>query len=296
MDAAGGRRNALLALLFLTLVWSFNWVVMKWAMRYAGPFDFSALRYALGTLVLFVVLFVRGRSLRPPPLLPVILIGLAQTMAFQALVQWALVSGGAGKTALYAYTMPFWVVLLGWLVLAERMSLRHGLGICAAAVGLFLVIAPWHGLAGWQPVSLAIAGGFFWGVGTILSKREFSRGEVSLLSLTAWQMLFGSVGLVVLALLVPEQPIVWAPAFIAAVLYNGVLSSGLAWLLWALIVRSLPAHVAGVSSLAIPVLGIGFAWVLLGEQPSLVEGIGIALIVVALVAVNRRPATASPRR
>ena len=38
-------------------------------------------------------------------------------MGFQVLVQSALVGGGAGKTALLAYTMPFWVVLIGMLVM-----------------------------------------------------------------------------------------------------------------------------------------------------------------------------------
>ncbi len=60
MDETAARRGALIALVLLTLVWSFNWVVMKWAMRYIGPFDFSALRYAMGTLVLFAVLLLRG--------------------------------------------------------------------------------------------------------------------------------------------------------------------------------------------------------------------------------------------
>lgn len=288
-DPGRARRIALLALVALTLVWSFNWVVMKWAMRYAGPFDFSALRYVAGTLVLFVALLVRGRSLRPPPLGPVILIGLAQTMAFQALVQWALVGGGAGKTALLAYTMPFWVVLLGWLVLAERLRLRQGLGVVAAFVGLLLVIAPWRGLAGLAPVALALGGGFFWAVGTVASKRVFNRGGVSLLALTAWQMLVGTLGLVALALAVPERAIDWSPAFIGVLAYNGVLSSGLAWALWALIVRNLPAQVAGLATLAIPVLGIGFAWALLGERPSAVEAAGIVLIVAALFAVLRAP-------
>ena len=289
MDETAARRGALLALVFLTLVWSFNWVVMKQAMRYAGPFDFSAIRYSIGTLVLFAVLLLRGRSLKPPPLLPMVLIGLAQTMGFQALVQWALVDGGAGKTALLAYTMPFWVVLLSWLFLSEKLSLRHARGIMAAALGLLLIIKPWLGMGGFKPMALAIAGGLCWAIGTVMSKRMFQHHSVSLLSLTAWQMLFGTLGLIVLTLFVDERSLDWTPYLIGAVLYNGLLSSGLAWLLWSLIVQRLPAHVAGLSSLAIPVLGVGFAWVLLGERPGIIECAGIALIVAALIAVNRRP-------
>ncbi len=281
------RRAALISLILLTLVWSFNWTVMKVAMRYAGPFDFSALRYSLGTAVVFAALAWRGGSLRPPPLLPVVLIGLAQTMGFQALAQWALVEGGAGKTALFVYTMPFWAILMGWLVLSEHIGRRHLAGIAAAAVGVLLIISPWRGMADPAPVLLAVGGGICWAIGTVVAKHEFKRGEVSLLMLTAWQMLVGTVGLVLLALLVPEAPVVWEPLLIATILYNGVLSSGLAWVLWAVIVKNLPTHVAGISSLAIPVLGVGFAWLLLGEQPGLAESAGMALIVTALVVVNR---------
>ncbi|MDN5924267.1 MAG: DMT family transporter, partial [Xanthomonadales bacterium] len=246
LKGAAHGRGALLALGLLTLIWSFNWIVMKQALRYVGPFDFSALRYALGTAVLFAVLMIRRESLRPPPLLPTLMIGLAQTMGFQALVQWALVQGDAGKTALLAYTMPFWVVLLAWGFLSEKLSRAHVLGLIGAAFGLLLILEPWLGFADAKTTMLALGGGFCWALGTVLSKRLFQRQSVSVLSLTAWQMLFGVIGLCVLTALVPERSIEWSGFLIAAVIYNGVLSSGLAWLLWLLVVNRLPAHVAGL--------------------------------------------------
>jgi drug/metabolite transporter (DMT)-like permease len=284
------RHAALIALAVLTLIWSYNWIIMKQALHYSGPFTFSALRYTFGTLVLFLVLLARREPLRPPPLGQTALIGIAQTAGFQALVQWALVDGGAGKTALYAYTMPFWVVLLAWLVLAERPGARHWLGLAFAALGLVLVIAPWQGHGDARSTLLAIGGGVCWAVGVVLSKRLFQRCRVGALSLTAWQMLFGTVFLVTLALAVRERAIDWSPWFVGALAYNAVLSSGLAWLMWTYVVERLPANIAGLSSLVIPIAGIGFAWLLLGERPSPVECAGIALIGAALTIVNlRRP-------
>ncbi|MEO7758040.1 MAG: EamA family transporter [Dokdonella sp.] len=282
------RRSALVALALLTLIWSYNWIVMKQALHYSGPFEFSALRYVFGSGVLFVALLVRGESLRPPPLLPTALIGLAQTMGFQVLVQSALVSGGAGKTALLAYTMPFWVVLIGWLYFGERPALRLCLGLGIAAFGLVLVLEPWLGLGDAKSSALAVGGGLAWAIGVVLSKRLFERTQVSALSLTAWQMLFGTLGVIVIALVVPERPIEWSNYLIGAVAYNAVLASGLAWLLWSYVVARLPANIAGLSSLVIPIAGVSFAWMLLGEQPSLPECLGIALIGVALGLVNLR--------
>lgn len=281
------RRNALVALALLTLIWSYNWIVMKQVLRYSGPFEFSALRYAFGSIVLFTALVLRGESLRPPPLVDTALIGIAQTAGFQALVQWALVEGGAGRTALLAYTMPFWVVLLAWLVLAEKPGPRQWLGLVAAAGGLVLILDPWHGLGGAKSAWLAIAGGACWAIGVVLSKRLFRRG-VGALSLTAWQMLIGTALLIVIALAADERTIEWSPYFVGALAYNAVLSSGLAWLMWSYVVERLPADVAGLSSLVIPIAGIGFAWLLLGERPTLVESAGIALIGVALAVVNLR--------
>jgi drug/metabolite transporter (DMT)-like permease len=226
------RRNAVLLLVLLSLIWSYNWIVMKQVLRYSGPFEFAAWRYALGTVVLFAALRWRGISLRPPPLAPVIAIGLAQTLAFQALVQLALVAGGAGRTALFAYTMPFWAVLVAWIVLRERPSRVQWASLAIALVGLLLVLEPWHGAGALGSALLAIGGGLAWAIGMVLSKRVFLRGGVGALSLTAWQMLAGTIGLIVVALCVPERPIAWTGAFVAALAYNAVLASGLAWLLW----------------------------------------------------------------
>ena len=287
-SSAAPRRPALIALVVLSLIWSYNWIVMKQVLRYIGPFEFSALRYALGTVVLFGVLVLRRESLRPPPLLQTALIGLAQTMGFQAFVQYALVTGGAGKTALLAYTMPFWVVLFAWWLLNDRPNTRLWIGLGVAALGLLLVLEPWQGIGGTESSMLAITGGACWAIGVVLSKRLFQRGNVSALSLTAWQMLMGSIGLIALAVAVEERSIEWSHYFIGALIYNAVLSSGLAWLMWSYVVNRLPTQIAGLASLVIPIAGIGFAWLLLGERPSPMESAGIVLIGVALGVVNLR--------
>lgn len=281
------RRNGLVLLALLSLIWSYNWIVMKQALQYSGPLEFAAWRSALGTLALFAVLAWR-RALRPPPLAPVVLIGLAQTLGFQALVQFALVEGGAGKTALLAYTMPFWAVLVAWRVLHERPTRMQAASLAIAFAGLVLVLEPWHGVGAWTPALLAIGGGLAWALGMVLSKQLFLRGGVDVLSLTAWQMLAGALGLVALAVVVPERAIQWNGAFLAALVYNALLATGLAWLLWSWVVERMPTSVAGLSSLAIPMLGVLFAWAVLGEAPTRAEWAGIALVGVALALVAGR--------
>lgn len=289
MPEADSRRGALYALAALTLIWSYNWIVMKQALQYSGPFTFSALRYVFGTLVLFGLLALRREPLAPPPLGPTLALGLAQTTGFQALVQLALVGGGAGRTALLAYTMPFWVVLLAWLVLRERPSARQWLCLAIAATGLACVLEPWRGLGGMRSTALALAGGLSWAISVVLAKRMFASGKVGALQLTAWQMLLGTLVLVALALLVPERPIEWAPGYVAALAYNALLPAGVGWALWLYIVQRLPTHVAGLTSLAVPMTGVLLAWAILGERPDAAEATGIALIAAALLALNFAP-------
>lgn len=293
MSESASRRGALLALAVLTLVWSYNWVVMKQVLQYSGPFGFAAIRAVLATLVLFLVLLLRRESLRPPPLGPTILLGLAQTTAFQSLVQWALVDGGAGKTALLAYTMPFWLLLLAWPLLRERPDRRRLCYAALAGVGLILVLRPWGGLGGLSSALLALVSGLAWALSVVIAKKTFADGSITPLRLTAWQMGFGAVGLCLIALCVPERPIEWSTPFLWGLAYNAVLASGLAWVLWALIVQKLPATLAGIVSLAVPLCGVLLAWLLLGERPDLAEAAGIVLIAAALVGISRAPARSS---
>lgn len=280
------HRAALLALALMVVIWAYSWIVMKQVMRWAGPFDFAALRFGLGALVLFAVLVLRGQPLAPPPLGLTLAVGLCQTAAFQGLSQWALVSGGAGRVSMLAYTMPFWSVLFAWWVLRERPSARQWVGIALAVTGLVFVIAPWHALGSGPSTLLAVASGCLWGLGTVLTKRMFQLHHPSALSFTAWQMLLGGVFLAGVAWLVPQRAIEWTAGMVFSLLYAAVLASSLAWVLWFLIIDRLPATVASLSSLCVPITAILMAWAFLGERPDVAEGAGIALIVLGLLAVS----------
>lgn len=286
MPANSSQRGAVLALLATIAIWAYSWVVMKQVLAYAGPFDFAALRYLLGAAVLFAALLLSRQSLRPPPWGPTVLIGLCQTAAFQGLEQYALISGGAGHVALLAYTMPFWAVLLAWLLLGDKLTGRHWLGLGLAALGLLCIIEPWHTLGSALSTGLAIAGGVAWAGGTVLSKRLFRQRPTSVLNLTAWQMLVGGCALGVVALAVPQRAIDWNLAFVGALAYSVLLASSVAWWLWSIVLQRLSTTVASVSSLGVPIVSVLLAWLILHEQPDMMEWLGIALVLLGLIAVS----------
>lgn len=286
--AGNSSLRAFGGLIILTLIWSYSWIAMKQVTLYIGAFDFTALRCILGAALLFIVLLLRGRGMRPTPFGYTLAIALLQTCGMVGLAQWALVSGGAGKVAILSYTMPFWVVIMAALFLGERMRRLQYAAIGVAACGLLLVLQPWQlDFSSMKSALLAILSGMSWGASAIVVKRMYVRyPHVDLLALTTWQMLYGALVMSAVAWLVPQRSIDWQPGVFWALGYSAVLATALAWCLWLFVLRNLPASVAGLSTLAVPVCGVLFSWWLLGENPGLVEGAGIVLIVLALTIIS----------
>jgi drug/metabolite transporter (DMT)-like permease len=284
--AARSRNLGAAALVLLAVIWGYHWVVMKIGLSYADPFTFAALRTFLGALSLFLVLILLRRSLRPQAIGFTIVIGLLQTTGFIGFLMWALQSGGAGKTSVLTYTMPFWLLLMAWAFLGERLRGMQWPAVALALLGLLLVLSPWR-LQGVFSSVLALAGAASWAASAIVVKELQKRQDVDLLSLTTWQMLFGSLPLIVIALLVGGAP-EWSASFAWALAYNVVLGNALAFVLWGFALRRLSAGAAGLGTLATPVIGITAAWLQLGEQPTAGEAAGMALIIVALGIVTLR--------
>ncbi len=285
--AARGRDLGALALVLLALIWGYNWVVMKVGLEYAQPFTFSALRTFLGALSLFALLVILRRPLRPQAVGATIVIGLLQTTGFVGLLMWALQSGGAGKTSVLVYAMPFWLLLLAWAFLGERVRGVQWFAVGLALAGLVLVLRPWD-LRGSFSSALAVAAGLSWAASAVVVKRLQKRRQVDLLSLTTWQMLFGSLPLLLIAALSWQGSPEWSAPFVWALAYNVILGNALAWFLWLYALRKLSAGAAGIGTLATPVIGVAAAWLQLGERPTAGEAAGMALIVAALAVVTAR--------
>jgi drug/metabolite transporter (DMT)-like permease len=273
---------AVLALGGMALIWGYNWVIAKESLRYASAFDFSALRSVFGALCLFLLLFYRGQGVRPRDVPMTIVLGLLSTTGAIGLSTWALESGAAGKTAVLVYTMPFWVLLFAWPILAERIQGMQWLAVFMAFSGLIIILEPWHLAGTTMSKVLALLGGLAWAGSAITLKIMRRRGTFDLLPVTAWQMLFGAIPLSFIAFVAASPPIQWTPYFSAALFYNIVFTSAIAHLLWFFALRELPAGMAGMGTLATPVIGVISASLELGERPSSMEVSGMVLILSAL--------------
>ena len=282
-EKRGSMPLAVAALACQSVFLGYNWVVMKQGLQYADPWPFTALRCGLGAVALFVVLLVLRRPLRPTQPALTALLGLLQTTGMIGLLMWALESGAAGRVSALVYTMPFWAMMLGWVFLGERVEGLRWLAVLFSLVGLVLVLDTAHLGGSLQSKLLAIGSGISWAASAVVVKRIRARGPTDVINLTAWQMLYGSIPIIVIAVFTTSRPIEWTGAFVAALAYNVIPATAIAWVLWLYVLQVLPTGVAGISTLATPVIGIVAAAAVLGERVTTLEAFGIACILVALL-------------
>jgi drug/metabolite transporter (DMT)-like permease len=274
------------ALVLLAFCWGYNWVMMKVGLRDCDPFTFAVIRNFLGALALIAVVAIRGGSLRPKIFWWTALFGVFQTSLF-ALPVWAIYLGSAGRASVLTYTMPFWLLMMAWPILGERIRGLQWVAVALALAGLVFILGPWNLRNVWASL-LALGGGLAWAIGSLLFKLVRKRHQIELLPFTAWQALLGTLPLVVVAVLVDKEGPTWTGSLIGALVYNVIPGSAVAWLLWMYILQNLPAGVAGISSLAVPVVGVLAAWLQLGERPLPLEAVGMGLIVLALAVLTAR--------
>ena len=255
---------------------------MKECLKYTGVYDFAAMRTGIAAASLFALLIWKRRPLRPKAIWMTLLLGFLSTTAVIGLVTLALATGGVGKTAILVYIMPFWVLLMAWPILSEKIRGIQWVSIIMALAGLMIILEPWHLQSTLISKFFAVLTGVAWAFSTILTKIMNRQNRFDLISLTAWQMLLGSLPLILLALIIPDRPVQWTPYFTFGLLFSSFISQALALLLWFFILSELPAGVASMGTLATPVIGMIAASIELGERPSSTEAWGMVLIITAL--------------
>ena len=286
------RYLPILALAALALIWGFSWVPGKLGVTNSSAFVFAALRNFPAYLIVFALLPLLGRSMRPKAVGLTAAVGVLQVAGFAGLTTAALVTGGAGHTAMLANTWQFWLLIVAWLLLGERLVGMQWLSVAIGLVGLVLIIEPWQ-LRGVLSSLLTLAGAVCFAAGAVVAKVLRRRHQVDLLSLTAWQGLLGSIPLVIMALLVPGDGIQWSGTFIWSLMYSIFIGTALGTFVWLYVLSALPANMAGIGTIGTPVVGVLASWILLGEDLSAAEITGMVLLVLALSLLVVRGARAT---
>ena len=275
----GSRRGAYVALAALTAVWGMNWLAMKLALADADPVVLNVQR----TWVAIAVLFAAMAAMRAPLAPQAAWIAIAVTGFFQTTVNFgattmALAGGGAGRTSVLVFTMPFWTLVIARIVLGERVRGAQWLAVACAFAGLVLVVAPWDWRGGLAPKLWATLSGLGWAAGTVATKHFQRERPSDPVNFVAWQMLAGVLPLTLLPLAYDFAPTRWSVAQAALLVYIGAVSTAFGFLLWIAVLRHLPAGTASLNTFAIPPIALLSSMAVFGERLAPNEWAGIALI------------------
>jgi drug/metabolite transporter (DMT)-like permease len=276
MNPMLSRRAALLLFSLAIATWGLNWTVTKTLVHSVSPLWTTAIRSAIATVALFVLLLARRHLILPRRGdVPVIVsVSLLHMGAFSALVAFGIQFVPVGRSIVLGYSTPLWVAPAAWLFLREPLSRSRLAGIGLGLAGLATMFNP---LAfDWSDRNAVIGNGLIllaavcWAANILYVRAH--KWISSPFQLVFWQALLATSVLSTLALSIDGIPrIAWSPALAGTFLYAGC---GTALAHWAMVMvnRSLPAVTTSLGLLATPVVGVATSAICLGEP------IGVSLI------------------
>jgi drug/metabolite transporter (DMT)-like permease len=288
----GLARSGILLLIALTVTWGLNWPMMKLALQEVQPWAFRSLCLMVGGFSLLALTRASGAPVRFPSarLGPLALVAVFNITAWHLLSAYALLKTGSGRAAIIGYTMPLWAAPLSVLVLGARLTLRQVLALTFGMVALALLIGQDLAVVGSAPVGALLMAGaaLSWAIGTVLVKK-FAWDGMAVMALTGWQQLIGGLPIVLGWWLLEPLPDLAGLSLPAAIglAYAVFVAMIFCHTAYFKLVSMLPAHVAAISVLAVPVVGVvSSAW-LLGEPVGLAETAALLLVVGGLFLLIR---------
>lgn len=279
------RRHTLLGLL-VAVIWGANFVIIDAGLDSFPPLLFAALRF---TFVAFpAVLFIKGPGARWTH---VAAVGLLQGVGQFGLLFTGMHLGvPPGLASLVLQGQAAFTVLFAFLLLRDRPRPAALAGVMLGVLGL-VVIAAGAGKAPLGALLIVVSAGACWAAANVATR--IAR-PASGFRLTVWSALVAPVPLFLLSLLLEGPQRDWkAVAHInatglGALAFTVILSSLVAFGIWASLLKSNSAASVGSFSLLVPVVGVITAWLVRHEVPSTVEMVG-GLLILAGVTVVIRP-------
>jgi drug/metabolite transporter (DMT)-like permease len=259
---------------------------------------FRSLCVAAGAGGLLAIARANGLSLRVPrnEWRVMVVVALCNVTLWNVLATSGVRLLPSGRSAILAYTMPLWTVLLSALVLGERLTRRRLAGIALGMAGLGLLLTDEFTAIESAPQGalLIIGAALSWALGITLMKKYPT--SLATTAFTGWNMLVGGLPLVAGALLLEADA--WRPVGVPAAIglvYNMLVAFVLCYWAFYKLVALAPAGLSALGTLMIPVVAVFSGMLVLGERPGWHDYAALLLIVAALATVLV-PAGALPRK
>ncbi len=275
-------------MLLVCVIWGFNFSVTKSAFDQLAPLPFTAIRFVVSSLLLWLILrVVEGPAKLPAGALRLLIVlGVVGNTCYQLAFMLGLARTTATNSALILSTVPTVVAVFAGVLGVERITPRMRLGIALGTLGVVLVIAT--GGVGFDRATfigdlLTVVAVLCW-AGYTLGLRRVPEG-VSPLRVTTITTIAGTPWLI-LAGLPGVLRLDWGAVSLNAWLavgYSAVLSLVVAYLLWNRSVKAIGGTRTAIYMCLTPVVAVFGAWLLLGERPHLIQGVGAVFIIVGVL-------------
>ncbi len=281
-------------LMFLAITsvgWGFNWPVTKYLLSELPPLTMRGTTGVIGASLLALLAILRGQSLRVPgELWPrLVLAAFLNVACWMTLMGLALLWLPASEAALIAYTMPVWASVLAWPILGERPNLLRVISLIMAFAGLAAIMGG-NGFAASAAklpgIIMALGGAIGFAVGTVLAKKLPL--PLPPLSAAAWQIGIGCLPVAIVGLFV-EKADVAALSNLGWILivYSTVIQFCVAYVSWFAALARLPASVAAIGTMAVPVIGVIASAVALHEPLGVGQITALAFTLAGVVLATR---------
>lgn len=279
-------------LVFTITTWGYSWVLMKMGLDYVEPFTFAAIRNAIGAVAM--IIFVRAKSIEWPELRKMpdyLMIGIFQTTLMFGLMLYGMQYVSAGKTSVLLYTMPIWTIFMVRFYLKEHLDTTKWVGVALGTIGIIcilgrdiLVLQDSQMLFG---ELLIIGGAISWAVSNIWVKKRMGGENIYMIS--GLQLSLGAIGLIIIAIPTEGLANIDLNAHsIYILLFTGLIASAVDFTIWFYLLKNLDIKITTFSSMLVPVFGLIFDWMILGNKLDAGVLIGGALILVGIYQVSKK--------
>jgi len=277
-------------LILIAIIWALNFSVVKVSLQEIDSLSFNALRYILAAGLLAYTARARGYSLKVDreDFWPLVGIALVGNVLYQLFFIIGVDYTYSANAAVILGSIPVWVALLSHLFTDEKLTRYKSIGIGLAFTGIVLIVT--GSKAGISIASKTFLGDVIilcaaisWGVYTILAKRFLKKYPST--QFTGVMSIIGMIFLLIIGLPNLTQ-VNWTGISLkgwGGIFYSGLLSIGLAYLIWNNSVSKIGAVRTAAYQNLVPVLGLVFGVVLLQEALTLQQYSGSALVIVGII-------------
>lgn len=276
----------ILLLVITTGLMGSSFAIGKIGMNNVSPLLLVGLRFTIAGIVMAIIVMALKR---PHPKdfrnwLRIFIVGLFQTTGVMGAIFLSLRTIPAGESSILTFSNPLLVVIFGFFFFGLKYRRMQWIGVLIGFLGVFIALGA-HLDIKQMGTLLGLFSAVSWAIATLLLKK-WGDG-IDTWVLTAYQMLFGGLLLLVLSVLFEHQKLIITPQSVFIVLWLAIMASIVQFAIWFyLLKKEDPGKVSAFLFLA-PLFGVIFGWILLHEKLHIVTLTGGCLILMGIFLVNK---------